>query len=112
VRTKGVFPWWDEAGFHMSPKSLPMICFLSKGTRFDMNPTAASKLLIVVHHCTTQVVLVHEIRCLNVALDFSGLAHGKMHSALGILCGRSECILEGEGDGGRDGDGGEDKEPQ
>jgi hypothetical protein len=64
----------------MSPNNLPIICFLStgvlsKGIRLSIDPTAASKLLLVVHPCSTQVVFEHVTRCLNVKLlNFSGLA--------------------------------------
>jgi hypothetical protein len=106
-------------GFHIFPNNLPIILLLrtivlSKGTRFGIDPTAASTLLFLVRPCSTQVVLKHETRCLNVKLlNFSGLAQ-IIQNPWEIQRGRSECIPEGEGkgEGGGDGGGGEARRSQ
>ncbi len=72
---------------------------LRKRFRLGRNPTMASKQLNCSLACSTQVVLEHETRCLNVKLlIFSGLAL-KHKISLETQRGRSKCVPEGEGEG-------------
>jgi hypothetical protein len=64
----------------------------------------ASKRLNCSLACSTQVVLGHETRCLNVKLLIFLALHKNTKRSLETQCGRSECVPEGEGDGEENGE--------
>ncbi len=65
----------------------------------------ASKQLDCSLACSTQVVLEHETRCLNVKLLIFLALHKNTKYSLETQCGRSEYVPEGEGEGEGDGEG-------
>jgi hypothetical protein len=72
----------------------------------------ASKQLSCSLACSTQVVLEHETRCLNVKLlIFLALHYITQKYSLETQCGRSECVPEEDEDGEEDGIGEETSSP-